>query len=62
MARTRLGDWCPSREDRKFALRHGMNPNAVAYALRGCRQPDSVKWRAWILCRAIEAPRIFPLF
>jgi hypothetical protein len=63
MARIRFPeDWRPSREDRKFALRHGMNPNAVAHALRSLQQADSVMFRAWVRQRAIEAPNIFPLF
>jgi hypothetical protein len=55
--RPRLAEnWRPSPEDRAFALRHGMNPNAVAHALRDCRQTDSAAWCAWVECRAIEAP------
>jgi len=52
----------PSREDEKFALRHGMNPKAVAHALRGGRQAKSIRWRAWVRRHAKEAPRVFPLF
>jgi hypothetical protein len=59
--------WRPSREDEAFALRHGMNPNGVAHALRHHRQAasdadGSAMWHDWVLRHAIEAPVIFPLF
>ena len=64
--------WRPRREDEKFALRHGMNPKAVAHALRarwraglgaeGNQTDESAEWCAWVLAHAIEGPPIFPLF
>ena len=71
MARISL-TWRPSPEDEAFALRHGMNPKGVAYALRHHRQvvsaaegqttDRSTMFRDWVLLHAIEAPIIFPLF
>jgi hypothetical protein len=65
MARISL-TWRPSPEDETFALRHGMSPNGVAYALRhhwkvlsaaeGQTTDESTMFRDWVLRHAIEAP------
>jgi hypothetical protein len=58
--------WRPSREDETFALRHGMNPNGVAYELRHHQQAisaadGSTLFRDWVRGHAIEAPHYFPV-
>jgi hypothetical protein len=64
MARIRsvLQDWRPSPEDQDFALRHGMNPNGVAYALRHhlravSAADGSALWHDWVRHHAVEVLR-----
>ena len=60
-------EWRPGRAELRFARKHGMNPNAVLYALRelarvACGLIDWPKaWRAWVLRHAHTAISRNPL-